>query len=66
MSEERGAGAAPAGLDRDQTRLLQRRFHAAVAALAATTSGPGAAGRAARHELERDWRIATNMRGHMR
>jgi hypothetical protein len=53
-------------LDRDQELILIRRFADAVAAAAETHDGPDAAPGSTHHERERAWRLALNMRGHLR
>jgi hypothetical protein len=66
-----GGVEAPRGADLDlaQELILIRRFEEAIASLAETAETAAAAGvaqRQAHHEFERTWRIATNMRGHLR
>ena len=65
-----GVEARPgADLDLAQELILIRRFEEAMASLAEsaeTADDSGVAQRQAHHEFERTWRIATNMRGHLR
>jgi hypothetical protein len=69
MSGGRWAAAEPTlELDLDQELILLRRFEDAVASLVHGNRGSlvGADSIQAHQEFERTWRIATNMRGHIR
>jgi hypothetical protein len=61
-----GVADAPIELDPDQELILIRRFEDAVASLVREGGAMGVAHLRAHQEFERTWRIATNMRGHMR